>query len=108
VQRTVGTDDRFAIVGLDGSLLQDLGATPDLVEDVVASTDATSLLVAGSTVTPIESDVGDASPGIWRQPLDGAPATKLSENGWLGGGELAVAAWSSPAPVVPRHARRPR
>ena len=108
VQRTVGTEDRFAVVGLDGALLRDLGPTPDLVEDVVASTDATSLLVAGSTVTPIESDVGEASPGIWRQPLDGSPATRLSGDGWLGSGQLAVAAWSSPAPVVPRHARHPR
>jgi hypothetical protein len=109
VQRTVGTEDRFALVGLDGSPLQDVARAPDLVEEIVASTDGTSLLIAGSTVFPTESDdMAVAEPGIWRQPLDGSPAVKLSDDGWLGSGELDVASWSSPAPVVVRDTRRPR
>ena len=106
VVRTAGGAQHYAVVGLDGSPVRDLAPTPGRVEDVVVSPDGAALFAAVSAVAPVGSDRGTAEPGVWRQPLDGSPATRLTDG--LPGRELAAAATSAAAPLVPRHARRSR
>ncbi|NAZ77393.1 hypothetical protein GTQ99_18480, partial [Kineococcus sp. T13] len=98
--RTSGTSRRLSLVGLDGGVHRDLGAAPELVDDLVVCPDG-ALVVAGRAA-------GAAVGSLRRHPLDGTPATPLGEAARAVEPELAVAPWSSPAPALERRARTPR
>ncbi|WP_432522870.1 TolB family protein [Kineococcus sp. SYSU DK006] len=98
--RTTGTSRQLSLVGLDGGVHRDLGTAPEFVDDLVVAPDG-ALVVAGRSA-------GAGAGSLLRHPLDGAPATLLGEDARAVEPELAVAPWSSPAPVLERRARSPR
>ena len=98
--RTTATSRQLSLVGLDGGVHRDLGAAPEFVDDLELTPDG-ALVVAGRSA-------GAGSGSLLRHPLDGAPATTLGGDARAVEPELAVAAWSSPAPALERRPRSPR
>ncbi|WP_432564889.1 hypothetical protein [Kineococcus sp. SYSU DK003] len=106
--RSTPTARSVAVVGRDGALAlaRELAEAPERVEDVLASTDRTSVLVAGRALPSADGASPDVS--IWCQPLDGSPAEVVSGHGSAGTFEATVGARAAAAPVVERRTRTPR
>ncbi|PRY16886.1 PD40 domain-containing protein [Kineococcus rhizosphaerae] len=101
--RTTATDRRLVMLDRTANVVRDLGAPPEFVEQLVASTDRASVVVAGRSLPSADGAYQDTQ--LWRQPLDGSAATLLSTNGAAAVFEAAVTAWGSDAPVLPRRTR---
>lgn len=106
VVRGTSTGRQVSLVGRDGALVRDLVEAPEYVETLLASTDRTSVLVAGRSLPSADGASFDVT--VWRQPLDGSPSTAVAGNGQAGVFEATVASWASNAPVVERRTRTPR
>lgn len=106
VVRGTATGRQVALVDRDGGPVRDLAEAPEFVESLLASSDRRSVLVGGRALPSADGASPDVT--IWRQPLDGTPATAVAGNGAAGTFEAAVASWPSNAPVVERRTRTPR
>ncbi len=105
VVRTTPTDRTLSVVDRSGVPVRDLAEPPEFVEALVASTDRTSVLVAGRSLPSADGAVQDTQ--LWRQPLDGSAATTLAGNGRAAVFEAAVSFRSADAPHLERR-QRPR
>ncbi|MEZ0166679.1 hypothetical protein AB2L27_18125 [Kineococcus sp. LSe6-4] len=103
VVRTTPTDRTLSVLDRSGARVRDLAAPPEFVEALVASSDRTSVLVAGRSLPSADGAVQDTR--VWRQPLDGSAATALVGNGRAATFEAAVAPWPSDAPPLQRRLR---
>lgn len=105
VVRTTPTDRTLSVVDRSGVPVRDLAEPPEFVEALVASTDRTSVLVAGRSLPSADGAVQDTQ--MWRQPLDGSAATALAGNGRAAVFEAAVSFRPADAPHLERR-QRPR
>ncbi|WP_432544701.1 TolB family protein [Kineococcus sp. SYSU DK002] len=103
VVRTTPTERRLVVVDRAGAVVRDLADPPEFVEQVLASGDGVSVVVAGRSLPSADGAFQDTQ--VWRQPLDGSAATLLSSTGRAGTFEAAVTARVSNAPVVERRER---
>ncbi|NYD23114.1 TolB family protein [Kineococcus aurantiacus] len=103
VVRTTAAGRRLVVVDRGGAVVRDLAEAPGHVEQLLASSDRSSVVVAGRSLPAADGTWQDTR--LWRQPLDGSPATPLSGNATAGVFEAAVAPWTSAAPALQRRSR---
>lgn len=101
--RTTATDRRLVLLDRAGDVVRDLAAAPQVVEQLLASSDRGSVLVAGRSLPAADGTFQDTQ--LWRQPLDGSAATLLGANGEAAVFEATVTARESNAPALERRTR---
>lgn len=113
VARFAAGRQSLALLDRGGSVLRELGPGPDEIDALAWAPSGAGLAVAGATLTsdcaaPDDCDFTTADPAVWWQPVTGATATVLTEDGILPDADLVFAPWFPEPPVVERRSRAVR